>query len=133
MFLTDFFIALIIAIVFSLVLTGLLGWRHPASEALTGTIFFVFFMFLLFGWVGGIWLTPFGPQLWGSYWVPFIIIPLLVGLLLIALVPPSPPPRTRREAMEEAAEEEAMASVLGMFFWILLILMALLIVYYYIR
>ena len=90
-------------------------------------------MFLLFGWLGGIWLTPLGPQLWGSYWIPFVVIPILVGLLLIALVPPNRPPRTRREAIEQAREEEAVESTLGLVFWILLIVMGLFILYYYIR
>jgi MFS family permease len=133
MFFTDLLIALVIAVIFSLILTVIFGWRHPAGEEMAGTFLFVFLMFLLFGWMGGIWLTPVGPPLWGSYWVSFIIIPFLVALLLIALAPPTRPPRTRREAVEQAREEEAVESTLGLVFWILLIFMALFIIYYYIR
>jgi hypothetical protein len=134
MFFFELMIALAIAVVLSSILFGV-GWEQPYRKNAWGGIVVWFVILLLAVWVGGTWMTPFGPRLWDVAWFPFLIIGIFVFLLLLIAVPRtrySRPPRTRREAAEQVAmareEETVVASAFGCFFWLLigLLLIALL-------
>ncbi len=131
MFFLDFLVALVIALVLSLILTGIFGWRRRENDAFAGSLLFVFFMFFLFAWAGGVWLTPFGPAMWGGHWAAFLLVPLFIALLLGALIPPTKP-RSRREAAVQAEETAAADTALGAFFWILIIGLAISILVHYV-
>jgi len=77
-------------------------------------------------WAGGIWIGPFGPSFKGVYWLPFLLVAVLVGFLLTALAPRRAP-RGRIETLEmlEEIEQERKLEKLtyisfGLFFWIAL-------------
>ena len=136
MFAVDLAFAFIIALVFTVILVALLGWRRPGYEATWRTAFFVFLLLFLFAWAGGVWLAPFGPAFYNVYWVPFVVIAVLYALLLLAAAPPRlPGSRTRATTTNTAVQaerEDVAAEAFGLFFWILAVLLLLAVVMFYI-
>ncbi|MBD3346647.1 MAG: hypothetical protein GF401_16450 [Chitinivibrionales bacterium] len=63
---------------------------------------FLFIIIFLLTWAGGLWLTPFGPYIWGVQIFPFLFFALMVALLIGAFSRPWFRPRTKREATQEA-------------------------------
>ena len=128
MFYIDFLYALFVAILLAAVLIGLLGWRRPASSSAPADILFLFVILFLLVWAGGIWIEPFGPAMWGGYWLPFVAVGV-IALLLLAAAGSSGRHRVRRYDTSEVeparvAEEEAgraVAVAFGAFFWFLLL------------
>ncbi len=134
MFLVDLAFALLFAFLVAAVLAGLFGWRHPARReedtAWPGAIFLFFLLFFLI-WAGGAWVGPFGPLLWASAWLPFLVVGLVIGLVILAVAEPR---RPRRPAPREPLDEERAtrgAMIYGAFFWILLLVLLLAIVVAY--
>lgn len=128
MFGAELLFALIVAAVLSVVLVGLFGWRHPARADRGAAGFFLFLTVFLVAWGVGAWMTPFGPALWGAYWVPFLIIGLFVALAIAAAVPgrrdrdlPHARPSTEVERVAEAEDAAAGVAIFGLFFWVLAI------------
>ncbi len=129
----DILFAFVAAVIFTLLLAGLLGWRHPAGAA-TGAgeaILFAFIVLFLGAWVGGIWIAPLGPTLGGVSWVPFALAALFVMFLLLAAAP------LRRQSpgdrpVQQQPEEPVPSMVFGSFFWLLVIalLVALIVAYW---
>jgi hypothetical protein len=120
----DIVLALIVAVIFSLLLVAAAGRRGPGPWA--GFLFFFLVLFLAV-WAAGVWLRPIGPVVYGGYWVGALVVGVLIALLLAAAVPPGPrvtpvevetPPEG---APAETPEEEAVTTALGVFFWILLL------------
>lgn len=129
----DLFFALIVAIIAVLVLSMALGWERPSREGPAAGLLFLFIILFLFIWAGGVWVTPFGPPMWGSYFLTF----LFVGIIIVLLLAAAAPPRRRRvmtpnEARQEAEAEEAAAAAFGVFFWILLIVLIVALIVSYI-
>jgi len=126
MFLWHFLFALIIAVVLAAIF-GVGLRRHR-----WGMDLWLFFILLfLFTWVGGVWVTPFGPAMWGVPFFSFLFAGLLAVLLLAALIPS--PRETRRPAGPETREEERQAAIaINAFFWILLIglIIAIIVAYF---
>ena len=124
MFFIDLLFALAIAIVFTLIFAA--GFRRHAVGP--GLLFFLLILFLA-TWAGGLWVTPFGPVMWGASWLPFLLVGLFFALLLTALIPPSgersmaeePPPPHEVERRHESS-----IIAINIFVWILVL--ALLIV-----
>ena len=118
-FLTAFFIALIISLIFAIGLRGKRLWLN---------FLFFFSIFFLITWAGGIWLTPFGPSIKGFYLVPFLVVGVLIALFLAAAVT-SYKPRSKKERSQQGEvmklDPEA---VFGSFFWALIILLFLAVV-----
>jgi hypothetical protein len=111
MFLSDFFVALLIA----QLLTAIFGGHR------FGSAIFLFFVVLLFGtWAGGVWITPIGPPLGGVSWISFVFVGLFFALVLTALIPPA---RQERKPASVPPGNEGEASALvgfSIFFWILI-------------
>lgn len=111
----DLLFALVVALGLTLIFAGL--FRNAGPWAL-------WWMFLLLvflaAWAGGVWITPIGPQLFGRYWLPFLLAGLFFALLLAAAAPISPP-RTEEGAQLVARAEGATSTGVSIFLWILLL------------
>jgi len=118
MFFIDLLFALAVALLLTLIFAAILGARGPLGQCLG-----LFARRFSGRWAGGLWITPFGPPLFDTYWLPFLFVGLIFALLLAAVAPVAPP-RTRREAIAQAREEEAAVAALTVFFWILIIALA---------
>lgn len=120
----DVLFALLVAMVLSLLLAPLAA-PHRARGGGSATAAFLFFFLILFfaTWAGGVWLTPFGPTVWGGYWLPFVLIGLFVALLLAAAAEPTRGDSIRRRTapVQEAEAETVAVTMFGMLFWILMI------------
>ncbi len=126
MFIGQLIAAVVVALIFSFILVGILGWQRPGREGAAPALLFVFLFLLAIVWAGGIWLQPVGPYFWGVGWIPFLLIGLFAALVILALVPPHRP-RNRREALQQAetrAEAQTGAeAALSVFFWLLVMLL----------
>jgi hypothetical protein len=130
MLVIDFVIVLFIALLISFLLTGVLGRQWPGQTGVR-SFFIIFFLILLLAtWAFGIWMRPFGPMFYGIYWLPFVIIGLIFGLLLASFFQQRQP-RTRREVLEQADAREEAKVVLGATFWTLLIVLVAVIIVHY--
>jgi len=125
-----FFVDLLFALAVALLLTAIFaaGFRNRGPWAAWWVFLLVVF---LAAWAGGVWITPFGPLLFDTYWLPILVVGLIFALLLAAAVP-ARAPRTRAEAIAEARAEEEAAAAFSVFFWILLIGLAIAIVLAYV-
>jgi hypothetical protein len=122
MFFIDLAFVFVIALALSLFLAVFLGWRPRGKMESTAGIsaLFLFMILFLAVWAGGVWITPFGPALWGVYWLPFVVVGILTALLLLAAgAPPPRRPRTRMDAVQQAEKEWAAERVFNIFFGIL--------------
>ena len=135
MFFVDLLFALIVALILTLILVPLMGWRRPGYEATWRTAVFVFLLVFLFAWAGGVWLMPFGPTFYTVYWLPFVVVAVLYALLLLAAAPPRLPGSRSRgvvtNAAAEARREEVAAKAFGLFFWVLAVLLAIALLVHY--
>lgn len=125
MFLIDLLFAFLIALIFAAILSTSYRGRG-VQRAGAWPIFLVFFILLLLAtWAGGVWIVPFGPPLWGAYWLPFVVTGIIVWLIIAAFAwePPRRSPRTDRVAADQAAEDEGVAVALTVFFWIVIIVL----------
>lgn len=122
MFLLHAALALILAgLSIAILTTGLRLHLHRPVWAL-------FILLFLVTWAGGIWVAPLGPPIGRVYWVPFMLIAILVAILIAAVLPPGV--HTQAEAHEREVEIEA---GLGVFFWVLVIALGVGIVLKYLR
>ncbi len=127
MFLADALIALAVAIFVMLVLMFLFRLEGPRSRMLL-----VALAVFLAAWVGGLWLTPFGPTIRGAYWAPFLAVGLVFALIWLAIAPwprrggprRPPPPEAPSGEPTTLAEEVAISG----FFWLLILVLCGLIV-----
>jgi hypothetical protein len=95
-------------------------------------VLFPFFLILFLAtWATGIWLTPMGPTLRGTFWIPFLVVGLLYALLLTALIPPSRPPHPLREEGRKADEGRETLLVLDVFFLMLVVALGIVIIIRY--
>jgi hypothetical protein len=94
-------------------------FSDKGSLAELGSFFLVIF---LASWAGGVWLSPFGPRLWGGYWLPFLSAGLFVARLLAATAPRRIQGSTVElvNAKEEEKKRIKTIAVLSIFFWIML-------------
>ncbi|GMU21732.1 MAG: hypothetical protein AMXMBFR13_18220 [Phycisphaerae bacterium] len=134
MILVDFLFAFLVALILSSLIMGLTGWgglgRTEAAGLSWVAALFIFFILLAASWAGGIWLTPFGPILWGVYWLPFLLVGLIVALLIGSMAAPARRPRFAGGAVVPEAvdvehrEENRTERVISGVFWVLLVILA---------
>jgi hypothetical protein len=128
MFLVHLVFALFVAILLSAVFAVAFRRRGPWES-----LFLLFLVLFLLSWAGGAWLAPIGPTLWGEYWLPFVLVGIIMALFLAALVPP--PRESTVELVEEgkdAAERKVVLTGLGIFFWMLVTALVIAIVVRYV-
>ncbi|MFP4477036.1 MAG: hypothetical protein ACLFOY_15860 [Desulfatibacillaceae bacterium] len=123
MLIVDLVLALLFALIVSLLFLAVLKTRNPWAS-------FPLFLLILFlaTWAGGAWMSPFGPVVWGSPILPFLFIALIVGLLLAAAAaaPSEDIARSAGEHPDPAAGKQAEREVvraIGVFFWILVVIL----------
>lgn len=122
MLFADLIAALVVAIALSLILGAFMGWERPGRTGVWPSLLFLFFILFLGTWFLGALARPFGPPLWGVYWLPFVVIGLIVAMILAAAVPPRRP-RTYREAKQRTETAFEAQAALGTFFWVLFIIL----------
>lgn len=125
MFLIDLLVALVIGLILTAIFWPRFRTSGPWSDwaGLAGFLWFFILVFLA-SWLGGVWIAPVGPRVWGISLFPFLMMGLLFALLLAATAPIRLPHRRREtlaEAREEPTVEEGTFVVLNFFYWILLI------------
>ena len=123
-----FFGHLLFALVIALILAAVFGAgirRHRWGADLM----FFFILLFLFTWAGGIWITPFGPYVWGVPFFSFFLVGLLFALLLAALIPGSARSTDPRENIQ--AEREAAIAVDALF-WVLIVGLLIAIIFAYV-
>jgi len=122
---------LIFALLMALVLSVLFAtvFRRTGPWASVPLFFVIVFMA---SWAGGIWLTPFGPSLWGTYWLPFLMVGLVFALFLAA-IPPGKEEGTTVELVNQKKERarRKRALALSIFLWVFLGLLATVIIVRY--
>jgi hypothetical protein len=117
----ELYVALLIALLVSVLFGFALRRRIPRKG------FFWFFLILFLAtWAGGMWIGPFGPSFRGIFWLPFVLVAVLVGLFLAAIAPRRPP-SSRIETLEMLEEIEKQRRLekltyisFGVFFWVAL-------------
>ena len=113
----------LLAILIGLIIAAVLAWPTGRYTTTWDWPLFWFFFLILFMavWAGGVWVEPVGPAVGGVFWVPSLVIGLIIALILLAVLP-SRPVQRRAEAVE-AEEVEASPAVVafGIFFWVLLL------------
>jgi hypothetical protein len=134
MFLTDLFFALLIALLVTGILTPFFRRNAAPESSFWPPFLFIFLIMLAFTWAGGVWVTPFGPTLWGGYWLPFLMVAFVVALLLAAMAPH----HRRRGGPVAGADpargvdaEAAVGLALGAISWIVITVLGILIVMHY--
>jgi hypothetical protein len=108
--------SLIITLILVLILS--LSSKRPFRGL--GLFFLIIF---LATWAGQLWITPFGPVIWGVTWVPLVVVSIFFLFLILALIPPVP---LNKKANGKAEDDVLIA--LGSFFWAIMILLILAIV-----
>lgn len=131
MILLDLLFVFIVALLLSLLFVPFTGVARPrdGGSAVGAILFFVLILFFA-TWAGGVWITPFGPPIWGVYWLPFVIVGLFVALLLAAVAGPTSGGYVRPASEPERAEAEASAArtAFGLLFWLLLASLAVVVI-----
>jgi hypothetical protein len=115
-------IALLVAIMFTMPMIWLLGWRRPGaveqeSAVLSGI--FLFVLVFLATWALAGWLSPWGPAFSGVPWLLVLIGAAFVALLVLVA---APAPRYATASDDTARVGEA-AEGIGLLFWLLVILL----------
>ncbi|MFW5686545.1 MAG: hypothetical protein ACOC0O_07830 [Spirochaetota bacterium] len=108
----------LIALVFAVVLAALFGALFGGRSGVPGFVL-VFVLLFLFAWAAAVWIGPIGPMVLGVYWLPGLVVTLLIFLLLAAFAERRPPRSTREARMEIEARNE-IESVFGVLIWVVI-------------
>lgn len=112
-----------LAAIITFAFTKLLRVRGPWGS------FWTFFSVIILAILAAdLWIEPMGPYYGDIYWLPPLIVGLIIAVLLAATSPPVKPIKKLKEPLNEMVERQSKAIALGTFFWFLLILMLLLVV-----
>jgi hypothetical protein len=125
-------VAVVIAVLFTLVLVSLLGWRRPGAvrteSVVTSAVFFFMILFLA-TWAAGAWITPRDPLALGVPWLSWLAVALVVTLLVAAITQPGDRRRSRNAEPSTAEGPghagEIVAAGFGLGFWVLMVVLLL--------
>lgn len=132
MLILDLVFVLLVSVVLASLITGLAGWRHPRLRTGRGTLFFLLFFLIPIVWAGGLWLTPIGPTIYGSYWLPPLLVGLLVTMIVLSIGAAGPPnPEMYQDVGPGEQAALGITAALGVFFWLLLLAAGASIAVYY--
>jgi hypothetical protein len=123
--------AVLVAVLFTIVLVSLLGWRRPGAvqteSVVTSAVFFFMILFLA-TWAAGAWISPRGPLALGVPWIAWLVVALVVTLTLAAVTQPWDRRRSRNAeptTPEGGAAGEIVAAGFGLAFWVLMVVLLL--------
>lgn len=119
MFLGELLVAILISMLLTVILSGFLGYKGPWTST---NSFFAALLLTTFGI--GQWIIPFGPDLFGVYWLPYLAIGFILAIMLAAAAP-AKPPKTTKEAVARAESGEGCKKGLDKFFWLLVSILAI--------
>ncbi len=126
-----FFWDIVIAFVVSLLMTAIFSVGFGRRGPWASVPLFLFIIFLA-AWAAGVWLQPTGVVLWGTYWLPFLVVGLIMALLL-ALAAPAPPGRLEHQPPPQvpASGSEDVALAVEAFLWVFFAILVSAIVIHY--
>ena len=128
-FLSDALIALVVTLLLAVPLTTvLLGWRHSRTSGVWPIAAFIFAALFLATWAGGAWMRPHASDMvgMGLFWLPFVIIGLLLTLLIAAILPRHQQSDSERREQEERIDmTHSIAKGIGAVVLIALVLLIL--------
>jgi hypothetical protein len=120
----ELFLAFVIAGFWSLVFSLIMRRRGYRKG-----LIWLFLLLFLGTWAGGLWLSPFGPSFRGVYWIPFIVIGVLLALVFASTLPLRVP-KSRHETIDMLEDVEAKKDLqtytyisLNVAFWIIILLL----------
>ena len=130
-------VALLIAVLFTLPIVWLLGWRRPGAAAEESAVLsglFLFTLVFLATWALTGWLTPWGPGVSGVPWLLALIAAAFVALIVLvvsaspAYAPPPQSSATQGGTPDLGAAASAGAELggiegIGLMFWVLVVLL----------
>jgi|GEM_PF-1438091 len=133
MILFDLLFIVVLAVIFTALLSGPGRWRHPRMASAVGGMVFLFLLFTV-GMLAAVnWVGPMGPMWLNIHWSVPLVTGVLILLLVLALAEPAARERRWKGPVEpdeeSAAEAEAVSAGFGIFFWILLVSLVLLAVF----
>ncbi len=126
MFTASFLFAALIAFLFTILLGGRYKRLGPWSRI---EAFFV--ILFLATWGVSLWITPYGPLLFGVRWLSMLIVAAIFALLLASW--PASPPRSANEALERANEQAGLERSVNAFFWVLVVVLIIVIISWFAR
>ena len=130
MFSLQLIAALAVAIVLSAVMVLVFRWQRPGVRGYWTSALYLFSLLFVASWAGGVWAAPFGPEIGGVYWLPFLIAGAIFSLLLLGVVP-FRRPDSPEEAERQAEISAGVGGILHVAFWLLLAALAIVIIAHY--
>jgi uncharacterized membrane protein YfcA len=117
------FLALIVAVVVGVLFIRVFRQKGPWEKH------WIFFLIVfLAAWVASLWVTPYGPTVWGVPLFPVVLVALAFALLLAAATPRRPPHTAAEAIHQERLTRQATRAAVGAFFWVFLVLNLIIIV-----
>lgn len=124
-------VAVVIAVLFTVVLVSLLGWRRPGAvqteSVVTSAVFFFMILFLA-TWAAGAWISPRGALALGVPWISWLAVALVVTLVVAAVTQPWDRRRSRNAEPTTPTPGQAgeiVAAGFGLAFWVLMVVLLL--------
>lgn len=142
MILIDFTFAAVIALVLSLAMVAVLGWRHPKHTGAGPGWLFLFILLVAVIWGMGVWWPTFGPTLWGAYWLPYVVAGLITALIVLAVGWPARRsdqhvhhyhPDVEPDERQHEVEALSWAAVFSVFFWLLFLIAMIAVIVRYVQ
>ncbi len=116
-------VAVLVAVLFTIPVVWLLGWRRPgaaAEESIIVSMMFMFVLMFLATWALTGWLAPWGPAVSGVPWLLTFIGAAFVALLVLVA---SPAPRYATTGGDQGVAVGEAAEGIGLLFWVLVVLL----------
>ena len=113
---------LLVALVVSLLLVSAFGLAKPYYDAGLDVLT-LFLLLFLATWALGAWFRPIGPPFWGSYFVGYLLVGLVVALFLTSALQASGGQGRRKVAApsQDPQAAEAVVVTFGIVFWVFLV------------
>jgi len=107
------------------------------KEGRRSGFFFFFLLVFLLTYAGSLWIRPFGPSLYGVFWLPILFVSILAGLFIYRSAPRNSRKQHSREETLQMLEdnekrkqlEQVTYVTLDILFWLIISLLVLSILY----
>lgn len=127
-------------LIFSLIVALIISWIMSIflnKEGRRSGFFFFFLLVFLITYAGSLWIRPFGPSVYGVFWLPILFVSILAGLFIYRSAPRNSRKQHSREEtlqmLEENEKHNQLEQVtyvtLDILFWLIISLLVLSILY----